>query len=201
MRALVVVGHPASGTFNHAIANAVRDVWEAAGSDVSFHDLVAEDSPPLLTPAEARGQPSTDPLMCTHIEQLLQSDLLAVVHPNCWGAPPAITKGWIDRVMAPNAAYGFAKGDDRGDEPIGLLKTKVALVINTGNTPPDRERKVFGDPLEHIWRDCILRYCGVEHVIRSLFGVIATSSTDDRRRWPEETRGLANQAVDIVKGA
>ena len=43
-------------------------------------------------------------------------------------------KGWIDRVFAPEAAYTFAKGNDQGDEPIGLLITRAALVLNTGNT-------------------------------------------------------------------
>ena len=27
-----------------------------------------------------------------------------------------------------------------------------------------------------MWRDCILTYCGVSHVMRALFGVVATSS-------------------------
>lgn len=141
-----------------------------------FHDLVEEGFDPRLTAAEARGQASVDPLVLEHITDLRDSDLLAVVHPNCWGAPPAIMKGWIDRVFAPNAAYGFAKGEDQGDAPVGLLTTKVALVINTGNTPLNREREAFGDPLERMWRDCVLGYCGVGAVIRSLFGVVATTS-------------------------
>jgi putative NADPH-quinone reductase len=140
-----------------------------------------------------------DPLVRTHIAQLRASDLLAVVHPNCWGAPPAIMKGWIDRVFEPNAAYAFAKGADQGDIPLGLLTTKVALVVNTGNTPPDRERAVFGDPLERMWRDCVLRYCGVQHVMRSLFGVVATSSADERRGWLAEAASLADKALEIAK--
>ena len=28
-----------------------------------------------------------------------------VVHPNWWGQPPAILKGWIDRVIRPGIAY------------------------------------------------------------------------------------------------
>ncbi|WP_266171126.1 NAD(P)H-dependent oxidoreductase [Dyella subtropica] len=198
MKALVVVGHPAVASFNHSIAETIRDAWRAAGCDVSYHDLAGEGFHPLLTAAEARGEPSTDPLVQAHIAQLRESDLLAVIHPNCWGAPPAIVKGWIDRVFAPNAAYTFAKGDDQGDEPIGLLKAKVALVINTGNTPAHRETAVFGDPLERIWRDCILRYCGVQHVVRALFGVVATSSMDERRRWLAESDLLARQAIETA---
>lgn len=195
MKAMVVVGHPSAGSFNYAIADTIRRTWTVMGCDVAFHDLVEEGFEPLLTAAEARGAPSSDQLVRTHIAQLQACDLLAVVHPNCWGAPPAIVKGWIDRVFAPNAAYAFAKGDDQGDKPVGLLKAKVALVINTGNTPPEREESDFGDPLDRMWRDCILSYCGVKHVIRSLFGVVATSSVDERDRWLAETATLASDAV------
>jgi NAD(P)H dehydrogenase (quinone) len=201
MKALVVVGHPAPGSFCRAIADKIRETWSAAGCAIRFHDLVEEDFDPRLTAAEARGQATVDPLVRQHIAELRDSDLLAVVHPNCWGAPPAIVKGWIDRVFAPDAAYGFIKGVDQGDVPVGLLATKVALVINTGNTPLDREREAFGDPLERMWRDCILTYCGVSEVMRALFGVVATSSEDERRRWLIEAATLAEKAAALAKSA
>jgi putative NADPH-quinone reductase len=199
MKALVVIGHPAPGSFNRALAETIRETWSAAGCEVRFHDLVEEGFDPRLTAAEARGQASTDPLVLRHITELRDSDLLAVVHPNCWGAPPAIVKGWIDRVFAPDAAYGFAKGVDQGDVPVGLLTTKAALIVNTGNTPLERERGAFGDPLERMWRDCILSYCGVRHVMRALFGVVATSSDEERRRWSAEVATLASKAVTLAR--
>jgi NAD(P)H dehydrogenase (quinone) len=198
MKALVVVGHPDRRSFNHALAETIVDAWRRAGCEVAFHDLIAEEFPPLLTVAEARGEPSDDPLVQAHIAQLRACDVLAVVHPNCWGAPPAIVKGWIDRVFAPNAAYAFEKGGDQGDEPIGLLKTKAALIVNTGNTALDREASEFGDPLERMWRDCVLRYCGVRRVFRSLFGVVATSSVQDRLRWLAEAESLARMALQTA---
>ncbi len=198
MKALIVLGHPAPFSLNHALADAIASTWRDAGCEVTYHDLTAEGFDPRLTADEVRGKPSMDPLVQTHISELRASELLAVIHPNCWGAPPAIMKGWIDRVFAPNAAYTFAKGADAGDEPIGLLRTRAALVINTGNTPASREQTVFGDPLERIWRDCVLRYCGIQHVIRSLFGVVATSGPDQRERWLAEAKGLARQAHDLV---
>jgi NAD(P)H dehydrogenase (quinone) len=199
MKALVVIGHPAPGSFCRAIADKIRETWSAADCEVRFHDLVEDGFDPRLTAAEARGQASTDPLVRRHITELRDSDLLAVVHPNCWGAPPAIVKGWIDRVFAPDAAYGFAKGVDQGDVPVGLLTTKAALIVNTGNTPLERERDAFGDPLERMWRNCILSYCGVRHVMRALFGVVATSSEDERRRWLMEVAALADKAVALAK--
>lgn len=198
MRAQIIIGHPAADSFNHALAEQVREVWQKAGYDVTLHDLTAEGFDPCLTAAEARGAATEDPLVQQHIEELRASDLLGVIHPNCWGAPPAIMKGWIDRVFAPNAAYTFAKGDDMGDEPIGLLKTRAALVLNTGNTPQEREKNVFGDPLERIWRDCVLDFCGIERMERRLFGVIATSSAAERAAWLAEVEQLAVRLTDAT---
>jgi putative NADPH-quinone reductase len=189
VKALVVVCHPAADSFNHALAEAVRSAWISAGCDVVFHDLYAEGFDPLLSASEARGAASTDRSVAAHIAELRACDLLAVVHPNCWGAPPAMMKGWIDRVFAPEAAYTFAKGES-GDA-IGLLRMRAALILNTGNTPDEREKNHFGDPLDQIWRRCILEFCGVKHVRRALFGVVATSSRSQRLAWLEQAGTMA----------
>ncbi len=127
---------------------------------------------------------------------LLNADLLAVIHPNCWGAPPAMMKGWMERVFAPNAAYAFAKGADDGKAPLGLLKNKRALVFNTSNTTLERESQTFGDPLERIWRDCLFEYCGISTVRRIVYGVVATSLEDERLAW---IRNTAVQAEGLAQ--
>lgn len=197
MTALEMLGHPAADSFNHALAATIAQVWQDTGHDTTLHDLTAQGFDPRLTAAEARGEPTQDPLVQRHIADLRACDLLAIVHPNCWGAPPAIMKGWIDRVFAPNAAYAFAKGSDQGDAPVGLLRARAALVINTGNTAPSREAAVFGDPLDAMWRQCILGYCGIGKITRRLFGVIATSTMADRAAWLVETQELANEIAQM----
>jgi putative NADPH-quinone reductase len=122
VKALVVVGHPATDSLNHALAGAVRAAWTSAGCDVVFHDLYAEGFDPLLSASEARGGAPADQMVRAHIAELQACDLLAVIHPNCWGAPPAMMKGWIDRVFTPEAAYTFAKGES--GEAIGLLRMR-----------------------------------------------------------------------------
>jgi putative NADPH-quinone reductase len=200
IRALIVVAHPDRSSFNHAIANRLGDVWMGLGLSVSFRDLHSEGFDPVLTLEEQRGAPSSDPLVQSHIADLRSADLLAVVHPNCWGAPPAMMKGWIDRVFAPDAAYAFEKGTDGGDAPMGLLAIQQAIVINTGNTSPDRERDVFGDHLDAIWRACIVSYCGVKDVRRELFAIVATSSPQERSAWLNRTTDLARSAVAELSG-
>jgi len=62
------------------------------------------------------------------------------------GQPPAVLKGWVDRVFRAGVAYKFLEGDKGDGVPVGLLKIRTAIVFNTSNTPPVREKKVFGDP-------------------------------------------------------
>ncbi len=102
--------------------------------------------------------------------------------------PPAILKGWIDRVMRPGVAYRFLEGDGGEGVPVGLLRAKAAIVFNTSNTPAEREQNVFGDPLETLWKTCIFDLCGVKTFHRRMFGVMVTSTPEQRARWLEEVR-------------
>jgi putative NADPH-quinone reductase len=102
-------------------------------------------------------------------------------------------KGWMDREFAPGTAYAFEKGVDQGDVPRGLLKMRAALILNTSNTDEARERRVFGDPLDRIWRSCLLAYCGVTRIERRVFGIVATSDHMARADWIEQAKDLARQ--------
>ena len=46
-----------------------------------------------------------------HCEEIAAADGIIVIHPDWWGMPPAILKGWIDRVLRPGVAYRFADTD------------------------------------------------------------------------------------------
>ena len=109
------------------------------------------------------------------------------MHPNWWGQPPAILKGWIDRVLRQGVAYEFPEGCDESGVPGGLLKARSAVVFNTSNTPPEREKAVFGDPLELLWRNCVFQFCGVDTVVRRMFCTVAGSTAQQRAagspRW------------------
>ena len=103
--------------------------------------------------------------MARHCEEIASADGIIIVHPNWSGMPPAILKGWIDRVLRMEVAYRFVANDQGEGVPVGLLQAKVAMVFNTTNTPDERERKVFGDPLETLWKNCVSDLCGVRKCI------------------------------------
>jgi len=128
----------------------------------------------------------------SYCEEIRQADGIIVIHPNWWGQPPAILKGWIDRVIRPGVAYEFLEGDSGEGVPKGLLKAEAAVVFNTSNTLPEREQLIFGDPLETIWRNCIFGLCGVGNFYRRTFSAVVTSTEIERNEWLEEARTLTN---------
>ena len=127
---------------------------------IESHDLNAEHFEPLLTKDEIPHSAKVPPQIHRHCAELRMADGIVIVHPNWWGQPPVILKGWIDRVLRPGVAYCFDERDNGEGIPIGLLRAHGALVINTSNTPDTREKSVSGDPLERIWRECIFDLCG-----------------------------------------
>jgi len=189
MKISVILAHPNSGSFNHAIALTAVERLRKNGHPVIFHDLYSENFDPLL-PCEEFSKGATLPeIIAQHCKEIADADGIIIVHPNWWGQPPAILKGWVDRVIRPGVAYEFLEGDSGEGVPHGLLKAKTALVYNTSNTETGRELKIFGDPLETIWKNCIFDLCGVTTFRRKTFNIIVTSTDDQRRQWLEEVCG------------
>jgi NAD(P)H dehydrogenase (quinone) len=184
----VILGHPNPGSFNHAIAETAVQTLRTNGYTVWFHDLYAEGFDPILPHAEIPKGAALPPVVQQHCDEIAAADGIVIVHPNWWGQPPAILKGWVDRVIRPGVAYEFLEGDSGEGVPVGLLKAKVALVFNTANTPEQRENEVFGDPLQFLWKNCIFDLCGVPTFYRKMYRVIVTSTAEDRRAWLGEVR-------------
>jgi NAD(P)H dehydrogenase (quinone) len=185
MKVLVVLGHQRKGSFCHAIAATAIEDLRAAGHEVVFHDLYEERFDPLLPDAEIPKGAPTDPIVAKHCRQLSQCDGYLVVHPNWWAQPPAILKGWIDRVFRQGVAYEFSPTG-----VIGLLKGRTAVVFTTSNTPRDDELRLFGDPLENLWKTCVFGFCGVEDFHRRNFESIILSTPEQRSAWLDEVRRI-----------
>jgi len=156
------------------------------GHEVIAHDLYEEQFNPGLPYGEFPREVMLPPEIQRHCNDLSEADGIIIVHPNWWGQPPAILKGWIDRVMRPGVAYEFLEEDNGEGIPRGLLKAQCAIIFNTSNTEAGREKTVFGDPLEAIWRNCVFGLCGVPNIHRRMFNIVVTSSDSQRKEWLSE---------------
>jgi putative NADPH-quinone reductase len=192
MRISVILAHPDPLSFNSAIAQTAVQSLKANGHVIFFHDLYQEKFDPLLTRVEIAKDADLPAAINQHCEEISVAEGIVIIHPNWWGQPPAILKGWVDRVIRPGVAYEFLEGDSGEGVPNGLLKTKSVLVYNTSNTESERETKIFDDPLETIWKNCIFGLCGIANFRRRMFNVIVTSSKTQRIKWLD----LVRQDID-----
>lgn len=192
MRIQAIIAHPRRSSFCYALFDRAVQTLSQSGHDLIIHDLYAEGFDPVLTEDEAYTvgdkiedalSRSKDSIVNTHRQELSQADGLLVGHPNWWGKPPAILAGWLDRVLVPGVAYRLQKAEG---EPEGLLSIKAALILNTSDTPPEREASVLGDPLNLIWGNCVLPFCGVNNIERRMFGAVAESDMPQRKAWLDE---------------
>lgn len=197
MNILVILAHPTPGSFNHAIADTVIRALHKIGHPTVMHDLYAEGFDPILPTGEIPREGSVASEIEEHCAQLVAAAGIVIIHPNWWGMPPAILKGWVDRVVRPGAAYEFGEGDSGEGVPAGLLKAKAAVVFTTSNTPEKREREVFGDPLENLWKTCIFDFCGVNTFVRRNFGVVVTSTLQERQGWLEEVEKITGKVFAV----
>lgn len=198
MQISLILSHPSAKSFCAALADAARDALAHAGHAVSFHHLDAEGFDPRLGEAELAGRTSDDALVEDHCRELAACDGLVIVHPNWWSQPPATLKGWLDRVVRPGVAYEFRKDDSGRSLPVGLLRARVAVVLNTANVPQVQEQALLGDPLETLWCKSIFPRCGVSDARREVFAVVAASTPEQRSAWLERTRALVQSVFGKV---
>lgn len=193
MQVSVILGHPSPESFNHAIANTVVNTLRKNGHRVNYHDLYSEKFDPILFSDEIPKNAAISSPIIQHCDEISNAEGIIIIHPNWWGQPPAILKGWIDRVIRPGVAYEFLEGDTGEGVPVGLLKAKCVLVFNTSNTPKEREQQIFGDPLEVLWKTCIFEFCGVTNFFRKMYGVTVTSLPEQRKIWLEDVKEIVNR--------
>ncbi len=176
---VVILGHPKPGSFNHAMAQTACETLRSQGHSVIFHDLYAEGFDPILTAEEIAAKDSELPKdLLQQIEEIQSADGLVFIHPNWWGGPPAMLRGWIDRVIRQGFAYHFT---EKGAVP--HFSDKSMYVFSTSNTPREVEINILKDPIDHFWKVIVFGTCGAKNVVRQNFEQMILSTPEDRNRW------------------
>ena len=165
MKHAIILAHPNPQSFNAAVARVYAETVRSFGDEADIRDLYQMGFDPCLQADElpwAKGaQPHAD--VVAERERLADARAFVFVYPLWFNAPPAILKGYLDRVFGPGFAYGRASG---GTEP--LLHGRLLLSITTSGAPDqwvDQTGAV--NILRHAFDDHIAEVCGfsvVDHV-------------------------------------
>lgn len=190
MKALIVLAHQKpEGSFCGALAQLAKETLTAAGYEVTLKDLYAEHFDPILTADElAEPMETLSGPIRADIQQVLDADFYVVIHPNWWGMPPAILKGWIDRAIRQGFCYAFT-----AEGVIRKLEGRKGVVFTTGNTPPEIEVSVNGDPLENLWKNIVFKTVGVDDFTRINFASVIMSTPEQRAEWLKQAKALIEE--------
>ena len=101
VRHLLILGHPCSESFTHAVAARYAETARSNYQVVEVRDLYALGFNPLLSDIERpqRRPGLSSPDVRHEIELVERSHVITFVYPLWFGTPPAIVKGYIDRVF------------------------------------------------------------------------------------------------------
>lgn len=193
MDVLVVLAHPRPDSLGAALAAAVTGAARDAGARVACHDLYADGFDPRLTAAECVGPAFSDDLARRYADELLAADAVVVVHPVWFFGPPAILRGWVERVVREGVAFDVGAGG----AVTGRLRAREALVITTGNAGSATEA-ALGEPVTRFWRDVVFAPTGVPQTRRLAFAPVRGSADDERAAWLQLA---ASSTQDVVARA
>lgn len=146
MKVLIVHCHPEPRAFNAGLTSSAEESLLRAGHEVVISDLYAD----AFDPVEGRHHyPSSDEndyfqaldAQRSHVERsalpaevereiarLEWADLVILQFPLWWHGPPAMLKGWFDRVFVYGGLYTGSRRFDRGP----LLGRRAICSVTTG---------------------------------------------------------------------
>lgn len=135
MRVLLIYCHPVETSFNAALHEAAHDALNVAGHDVDDLDLYQERFDPVLGREERLAYHDTrrnrEPVR-VYVERLLAADALVLCFPVWTFGPPALLKGFLDRVLIPGVAFHL---DGGGRYRPGLGRIQKLAAITTYGQP------------------------------------------------------------------
>jgi len=192
MNTLIVFNHPYGGSFCGAILAAVERGLKKGGHKCRVINLDQDDFDPVMRSKDllafvGAGRAGKDALdaiddqVREYKEHLEWAEHLVMIFPIWWMTTPAMTKGFIDKVIFPAIAYDMKDG-----RLVSRLSLRKVTVITTMNTPADVYRDVFGNPLEGSLIKGTFRQIGIENIEWTSLNEVKQVSNEQRETWLED---------------
>ncbi|MAM87847.1 MAG: NADPH:quinone reductase [unclassified Hahellaceae] len=184
---VLVVAHPPSGSFGHALAEAYVAEAERKGHEVRVIRLDQLIFDPVLRKGYRMVQ-ALEPDLQSSQADILWAEHLVFVYPVWWGSIPALMKGFLDRTFLPGFAFKYMPGKMF---PKQLLKGRSAHLLITMDTPPWYFQWAYRAPAIHQMKKTTLEFCGVRPVRTLAVGPVLNSTAAKREAWLNKARRLA----------
>ena len=177
MKHAVVIAHPNARSLTAAVGRAYAQGARDLGHAVVVRDLYRMGFDPCLKAEEVPGPHGCRFGRDVEDERALigDADVFAFVYPLWFNAPPAILKGYVDRVFSLGFGYAAARG---GTEP--LLEGKGLFSVSLSGAPEGWVRETGAlAALETLFDRHLAHMCGLTVEAHLHFGDITPGITEE----------------------
>ena len=181
MRVLLLFCHPVETSFHAALHRTAKTALERAGHAVDDLDLYREGFNPVLSREERLGYhdtPGNRAAVQAYVDRLLAAEALVICFPVWNFGPPAMLKGFLDRVLLPGVA--FELGADGSLMPTLQHIRRLAAVTSYGR--PRWVAWLMGDPPRKLVKRQLRHLIRPGARVRYLAHYAIDASTDASRR-------------------
>jgi len=189
MRTAIVFNHPYEGSYCHSVLRAVLDGLHRGGHETDLLHLDREGFNPVMTAADLKGFTQgvpVDPKVLEYRERLQQADHLVFIFPIWWELMPAMTKGFIDKVIFPGVAYDYDRSGRWPKMVKRFDRLKGITLITTMNTQSLVYRLVFGNAIKKALFTGTFWKMGYGRRKWINLNMVKFVSEEKRRKWLEE---------------
>lgn len=131
-KALVVHVDPHENTLTAAARDRIAMLLMNEGWEVVIRDLYRSGFDPVARAEEisfnSKVVAERPPEIRADQDLVRDADALILIYPLWWKQPPAMMKGWMDRIFTYGFAYEFVEGSQ--DSLVSLLAGKTVFTIN-----------------------------------------------------------------------
>ncbi|HEX5379495.1 MAG TPA: NAD(P)H-dependent oxidoreductase [Phenylobacterium sp.] len=177
MKHAVIIAHPKADSLTATIGVTYAEALRGLGEETLVRDLYAMGFDPCLKASELPGAAGVQPAADIAAERALLADVqaFAFVYPFWFNAPPAILKGYVDRVFGLGFGYLPASG---GTEP-GLPGRQLISFTCSGAPEVWVHQTGALDALGQIFDGHVAAVCGLTVVDHRHFGGIVPGITTE----------------------
>jgi NAD(P)H dehydrogenase (quinone) len=197
MRTVIVFNHPNEGSYCNAILQSVTKGLKKANHEVDLMHLDNDGFNPAMSKADLKAFVDHEPIDAQVIDynkRLEKANYLIFIFPIWWDIMPAMTKGFVDRVLSPGVMYDH---HPRGFGLIPLLKElKNVTIITTMNKPWLLYSLLIGNLIKKVMLRSVFKTMGYKNLNWISFTSVKSVSQEKRKNWLIK---LENRFANLIK--
>lgn len=193
MKTLIIFNHPYEGSFCSAIRDAVKSGLRKGRHSCKVINLDKDRFDPVMREKDLRAfklrgdedltiVDGVDPIVLRYKKKLVWAERIVMIFPIWWMSVPAMTKGFIDKVIFPGIAYKM-----EGNQLKSTLESlKQVVIISTMNTPAEVYSNEFNNSIEGSLIKGTFNKIGIHDIKWISLNMVSQSGDEKRWLWLDE---------------